>query len=208
VDIFNLDKLSIFILFFIPGFISIKVWSFLVPSQNRKMSEQLFEAVTYSCINFALLSWLIVLISKDEFQQNSPVLFYIMTFLILFIFPIVWPFLVKLLLTKWSTLHPTPKAWDYFFGLREPCYALIHLKNGKLIGAFYGGRSFASSYPESEDLYFQEVWKVNEEGEFISQINSTKGLLISKDSYDYIEFFEGMKEEEDSQNEQRQEAVE
>ena len=67
---------------------------------------------------------------------------------------------------------------------------LIHLTNGRVIGGLYGLDSFASSYPEKEDIYLQEVWAVDNEGRFLEQIPQSKGLLINYKAVEYIEFFD------------------
>jgi hypothetical protein len=66
---------------------------------------------------------------------------------------------------------------------------LLHLTNGRVIGGLYGLDSFASSYPEKEDLYLQEVWKIDKEGKFIKKISDTKGLLVNYTTIEYIELF-------------------
>ena len=80
-DIFQVNYISLFIIFFIPGFISVKVWGFIVPTKIRNMNEDLFEVISYSCINFALTSWLIIIIGNDTFQSNHPILFVVLFFL-------------------------------------------------------------------------------------------------------------------------------
>ena len=197
-DIFNLDKLNIFLLFFVPGFISMKIWSSIVPSESRKPTDYLLEIISYSCLNFAFLSWLVIIVSKDEFKSNHESLFYLAVFSILFVFPIIWPIILNKLF-QWPVInkffiHPIPKAWDYYFSKRKPCYVLIHLKNGELIGGYLGGKSFASSFPNVEDIYLEQVWKVNKNGEFQNMIESTNGLWICKDNFNYIEFFQGKEE--------------
>jgi hypothetical protein len=67
---------------------------------------------------------------------------------------------------------------------------LIHLNNGKMIGGLYGTDSFASSYPEKEDLYLQEIWKIDSEGKKKKKIIGSKGLLVNHESIEFIEFFD------------------
>jgi hypothetical protein len=50
---FNLRNIIIFL---IPGFISIKVWSLLVASEYEKIKDIIFETIIYSCVNYAILS--------------------------------------------------------------------------------------------------------------------------------------------------------
>jgi hypothetical protein len=67
---------------------------------------------------------------------------------------------------------------------------LIHIKDGRIIGGLYGPDSFASSYPEKEDIYLQETWKIDGNGKFLKKIADTKGLLINPDTIEYIELFD------------------
>ena len=84
---------------------------------------------------------------------------------------------------------PDPLAWDYFFRQGHSCFVLVHLKDGKVIGGLYNGESFASSYPESQDIYLGEVWKVDEQGRFQSRIDATMGALVNHGVIDYLEFY-------------------
>lgn len=44
-DIWSLDKLVLFLALFVPGFVSIKVYRMLIPSQWRDWSSNVFEAI-------------------------------------------------------------------------------------------------------------------------------------------------------------------
>lgn len=66
---------------------------------------------------------------------------------------------------------------------------MVRLKNRDLIGGFYGENSFTSSFPNEQDLYLEEVWSVNEEGQFIEKIDRTGGLLIKDQEIEFLEFF-------------------
>ena len=189
VDILETDKLLLFIVLIIPGFISMKVWNLLVPSQNRALNDYLFDALAYSFLNFALLFWLLLIVQRiDQLWVNI-----VLLVILLVIFPVLWPILWKIITTakflRGKIIHPTPKAWDYFFSLGKPCFMLVHLKDGNLIGGLYQSASFASSYPDPEDLYIQEVWKIDENGSFLEKMPQTAGMLLTRDSIDYIELY-------------------
>ena len=55
VDIWMEDKLLLFILFVVPGFVSVKAYELLFPSEAIASKEKLVDAVAYSCVNYALL---------------------------------------------------------------------------------------------------------------------------------------------------------
>ena len=187
-DLLEMNKIQLIMIFILPGFISLKIWKLLIPSHEFRISEYFVETICYSTINFTLLFWLIPLAEKMNGFR-----YYCIYIMVMFIGPILWPIIWKMLITnkslKGHILHPTPKAWDYYFGLGKSCFVLIHLKNGNLIGGLYYKESFASSYPDDPDLYIKEVWKINNKGQFIQKIDSTDGMLITYDVIEYIELF-------------------
>jgi len=188
---YNLEIILPFLVFIIPGFISFKIWSLLIPTENKKTSDHLFDVMCYSALNFALSFWIIDLFYQSGTKSLGNTLLLILTFIL---FPTLWPVILRWILSsdflKGKIIHPTPKAWDHFFSLGESCFVLIHLKNGNLIGGLYANNAFASSYPHTEDLYLSEVWETDNKGKFITKVKDSKGLLISKDYIDYIELFE------------------
>src|SRR5690606_40625695 len=70
-DIWQTDKLVLFLAFVIPGFISIKCYQLAFPGTARPSSEQLVDAIAYSCINYAVLAVPIVLIERSTLSQSS-----------------------------------------------------------------------------------------------------------------------------------------
>jgi len=193
VDIFAIDKLRLFFIFFIPGFISMKIYSLLVATERRDFSKDLLEAIAYSAINFAALSWLIFSINSDSFYSNHKVWYYFFTFIIMFIVPMIWPFvflkLVSLRFIAKYIIHPILKPWDYVFGKKESYWTIVHLKNGRKIGGVYDTKSFASSYPAKEQIYLEQVWELDKKGAFIKPIDRSKGIVIMGDDITAVEFF-------------------
>jgi len=74
-DIWNVDKLTLFLVFVLPGFISIKVYDLMVPGERRDFSKSLLEAISYSTLNFGALFWLIALIRRDGFYRGHFILY-------------------------------------------------------------------------------------------------------------------------------------
>lgn len=194
-DIWQDTKLLLFLLFFVPGFISVKVYDLLVPSERRDFSKSVFEVVGYSALNFAALSWLIITLVSSVPLFSNAYIFTLSVLLILFFFPIVWPMLfVKL--QSWPPTaayfrHPIQKPWDYVFGLKKPFWMIVHLKDGRRVGGRFYVNSFASSYPAEEQIYLEEVWNLDEDGKFVECVPQTRGLLIPGREIMLIELFEG-----------------
>jgi hypothetical protein len=192
-DIWQVNKLILFLIFFIPGFLSLKVYDWLVATERRDFSKSLFEVIGYSAINFAALIWLIIPIHLNNFYESHLILYIVCLLIILFIFPICWPFLfIRLsgakLLAKYI-IHPCPKPWDYVFGSRISFWVIIHLKNGKRIGGKYDSKSFTSSYPVEEQIYLEEIWKLDDDGKFIRPVERSKGMIFFKDDILAVELF-------------------
>jgi len=194
VNPFSSETLRLILIFFVPGFISMKVYDLLIPSEKRDFSKSLFEAISFSCVNFALTYWAIVAIHSGNFQDTYPFYFYISSILILFIAPILWPLLylkiISLPFFKNRTIHPIPKPWDYVFSQQKPYWIIIHLKDGRRIGGLYGAESFASSYPSNEQIYLEKVWYLDEKGKFIEPVERSEGIILSKEDFEAIEYFQ------------------
>lgn len=89
---------------------------------------------------------------------------------------------------KVNKIHPIPSAWDYYFAKQEPAWIIVTLKSGRVIYGKYFQNSFASSDAEERDLYIEKTYTVDEELNWIDDERS-KGVFISKDDIEIIEFF-------------------
>ena len=189
-EVLSADKLLLFLVFFVPGFVSLKIWQLMIPSERLRIADQALEIVSFGCLNFAVLFWLVGIGIRET---SPPWIRYLSFSGVLLVFPALWPVILgailKSNLLRGRIVHPTPRSWDYFFNRGELCYVLVHLRGGKLIAGFYGPDSFASSFPNPKDIYLEQVWKVNKNGEFLHAIEDTAGVLISHEYIDYMEFF-------------------
>src|SRR3989339_615214 len=101
--VWEINKLILFLIFIIPGFISIKVYDLIIAGERRDFSKSIFETIGFSALNFAALSWLIILIHSGNFYNAHKYLYISLLFLILFIFPVCWPILFSIL-SNWKPL--------------------------------------------------------------------------------------------------------
>lgn len=193
-NIWETDKLYLFLAFFVPGFISIKVYDLIIPSERRDFSKAVFDAVAFSAINFAVLAWLIVLINSENFYQSHLFLYYVLLTVILFIAPMIWPIIFvnirKIPFLAKHTVHPIERPWDFVFQKKEAYWIIVHLKNGTKIAGKFDQDSFASSSPSKEQIYIEQVWKIDDDGEFIKPIERSKGILIVSDEIIGLEFYQ------------------
>jgi hypothetical protein len=186
----NAQTLTLFLLFFVPGFVSLKVYDSLVPSERRDFSKSIFDAVAYSALNFAALYALIAWMRSGT--MNTPT-YALAAVLVMVLFPGLWPFFwIWLLSTRLFNryfIHPIQRPLDYVFGKRRPCWMIVHLKDQRRIGWLFDSDSFASSYPAEPQLYLQEVWKLDADGRFFQRVERSEGMIVLKEEIIAVELF-------------------
>lgn len=177
-----------------PGFISIKAYELFFPAQRIESSKKVIDAVTYSCINYALLFWPILYVEKTGINETFQFGYFFFYMCVLFIFPVFWVWLWKKIRTSQrfqnSAPHPTEKPWDFVFNKREPYWVIVTLKNGNKLGGSYDSNSFSSSFPAEEQLYLEECWVINEDEGFERKRESSKGVIILSSEMVSIELFD------------------
>jgi len=193
-DIWSADKLALFLIFFLPGFISMKVYDLMVPGVPREASKSLLEAVSYSTLNFGALFWLIAFVQTNDFYHRHFILYSLALAIIMVVVPACWPF-AYLRLSTWHLFarhftSPIQKPWDYVFGKRRPYWIIVHLRNGLRIGGRFDTKSFASSNPADEQIFLEEVWKLDHLGRFIEKVERSRGIIVMQDEIQAVEFFE------------------
>jgi hypothetical protein len=187
----NQGTLGLFLIFFIPGFITLKVYDLLIPGEQRDFSKSLFDAVAYSSLNFAVLLRLIALVRSDSL---SALQWYTAMFFLLIGMPAVWPVVfLELRKVPWVARRiasPNARVWDDIFAKRTPYWVIVHLKDQRRIGGLYAGKSYTSHSPAPPEIYLEQVWDVNEEGGFTgSMVEATSGILIMGSEILALEFF-------------------
>lgn len=191
--VLDIDKLILFFMFIVPGFVALKTYDLLYPAVKIDGLRRLVEAISYSCVNYAILSpFLFVYWSELVGPNKSNSLLITTGIFTLFIAPVLltvlWKFL-RLQLAKHGILnHPIGKPWDYFFSSAPSCWVTIFLKNGDVIGGYFGSNSLASSAPEPQEIFLEEAWKYNDQGGFEIEKYRTIGLLVTADVISHIEF--------------------
>ena len=183
--------LALFLIFFIPGFITLKVYDLLIPGEARDFSKSLFDAVAFSSLNFAALLWLIGILRSGSLNGWE---WYAAMFLLLIGMPALWP-VVFLKIRRHPKVasriaSPNARVWDDVFSKRTPYWVIVHLKDQRRIGGFYGGKSFTSHSPAPPEIYLEEVWMVDQDLGFTGEkVTSTAGVLIAGTEILALEFF-------------------
>ncbi len=196
--------LVLFLFFVIPGFVSIKVYDLLVPSERRNFGNSIIEVIGFSIIN--LLPWSPIFAFTDFVDARSirrlSRLRFDLSFLeyatllgVLFVSPVLLTVVYYVFLSSPRTrralkLPPrAPTGWDHFFGKREKCWILFHLKSGQKVGGLYGSESSASTFPHVQQVYVQSLYRVDPEGNW-TLVSRTKGAIINREDCDLIELLQ------------------
>jgi hypothetical protein len=200
--ILSIDSIGVFVLLVFPGAVSLQVYRLIMPSRPIQWSEISVSGLFYSLVNYCLLFPGVLYVANTDHLATHPTAYWLVVFLLLVVGPIAWPIgLRAILASTWVQRHvqlPWPTAWDFFFGKRRPCFALLTLNDGEKLGGYWGDRSYATSFPNDGELYLETVVEVNEDGTFGDALEGSAGLLIRRDRCRYIELFELPDSEEDA----------
>ncbi|CAI8877540.1 DUF6338 family protein [Pseudomonas brassicacearum] len=192
-NIWEVDKLFLFIAFVVPGFISLKTYALLQPTQVKDTSQQLIDAVAYSSINYALLMGPIYLVEHLNLRSSYPTLYVLFYFIVLLVAPIAWAWvflwLRKTQFLQRSIAHPTGKPWDFVFGQRIRYWVIATLSDGRQVAGRFDSKSFASSSPAAEQIYLEEAWVLSEGGGFERVRSDSAGIIILAKEIATLELF-------------------
>ncbi|MFQ5664189.1 MAG: DUF6338 family protein [Terriglobia bacterium] len=194
----TLSQVVVVILFIIPGFVFTRVLGFSIPLRGRETAPLVLDSLAVSCINYALLSPVVWVTMRENFSAQHPVWFAGLWFVILFFSPTILAFLAIRFVdsprAQWlrralRLTHPIPKAWDYFFRQGKQCWVLATLKDDRIVAGLYSTDSFASSYPEEEDLYLEKLCTLSPEGRITGLVEGSEGVILTMADVELLELY-------------------
>lgn len=177
---------------FLPGFVSLRVDRLIHPQRDAGVGQNLVEIVGYSLLNAGVLIWFVFAASLELAKAPIPpwpLAAY--TLVLCLVGPTSWPVLFRLgqgwLARRRWILAPHRTAWDDFFSRREPCWVVVHLHNGDLVGGYFGRKSNASVGGEAGHIYIEELWHLDADGTFLAATKDSKGALFRPSDYLWVE---------------------
>lgn len=191
-DIWEINKLFLFVLFAVPGIVSIKIYGLLFPGSEREGNELLIDAITYSCTNFLGFGILALVIGVPVFPISLSKAFFLLSAYLL-ICP--WCLAVAWRLIRYHPWvlkfapHPARSAWDFVFAQRKPSWIKVTLRDGTKIAGLYSTKSFATSASCPKEIFLQESWLLNDAHGFHRAKIKTEGILILSSEIIYLELF-------------------
>lgn len=193
----SIQDIQLLFAYLLPGFLISFIFSRFFASKTRGITESLVEYLVLTAIYYSLTYPISGLIFGEGFDPKSPY-----TVLIFFILgPVAFGLVLgalnrrnafhRLLRRLGITMvHPIPSAWDWrLYDMREGTFVLITLQDDSQVGGRFGPKAFASSDPAERDLYLDDIWHIDEEGEW-TELEEKKGILIAAKEIKYIEFWD------------------
>lgn len=197
---FDFPTVGLYMLVVFPGLISINIYRMMMPSRALDWGNSLLQGLFYSTVNFVLGLPIVFALVVGYDPVDHPVRYCIAALLVLLVMPVLWPLVVVRLFKSKRVARriqiPYPTAWDFFFDRREPAFVLVHLTSGGLLAGYWGARSYAGSFPNDGDIYLEAVYAVGEGGTIGEPIPDTRGVLLQKRQYSYVELFSVPRAEE------------
>jgi hypothetical protein len=192
------SQIAAAVVFLVPGLNTTWVLDRLVGQSTLAGTERLLKALSWSILIYLAASpWLFAIrerlvhgeLGLTEFLWAGATLFVAA--------PAVLGALVGELrrfepLQRWfrraTGIHPAPTAWDFAFETLRKGFVRVRLVDGRLLGGYYGANSFASSYPEPQDVFVEQAWSLHEDESFVDPVSGGQGLLIRRDAIQSVQF--------------------
>lgn len=170
----SLQNVQLLFAYLLPGFLISFIFSRFFTGRTRSLSESVINYLALTTIYYTITYPISGLLFGQGFDPSSP-----LTVLLFFIIgPIAFGLLLGAINRRdWfhrilrrlgiAMVHPIPSAWDWrFYEYREGTFVLITMDDGSRIGGRLGPKAFASSDPEERDIYLDEIWDFDEDGEW------------------------------------------
>ena len=196
------EVLIVLLFLLVPGFVFIRVVDTLHPGRRQTMGHQIIDVGFWSVAVLAV--WFLPALLLFRYGPGLsyglyPLLLFVLILLGVFATPLLLAYILHRLelrgtLKKLGTKpSPTPSDWVFSGSADDHYNVLFHRKDGKDLGGYFGENSFATSSPNGQEIFVEEVWRLDEGGRFIERVEGTRGAIVNREDCDLIEFFEAPK---------------
>lgn len=178
---------------FLPGFVSLRLDRLIHPGREASTADSIIDILGYSLLNAGVFSWAILMVAADLRSAEPDYLRLVLPLgvLVCVVGPSAWPVLFRLLqraaARRGWIMSPHRTAWDDFFSRKQPCWIVLHLADGSLVGGYFGDLSIASVGTEAGHIYLEEVWQLDATGAFQHPVPESKGALFRPSDYLWLE---------------------
>lgn len=100
------------------------------------------------------------------------------------------------LFDRLTRIDPRPTAWDVAFNNLDECFIRVRTRDGTWYAGWFGGRSYASSYPDPHSLFVEVAIDVDKNGKLGVPIEGSTGAIIDCSNADWIELLVSPEQDE------------
>jgi len=83
---------------------------------------------------------------------------------------------------------PAPTAWDKAAANRPPCFIRILTGDGLWVGGLAEGDSLISAYPQPRDIFLEQAWELDSDGQLVKPVNGNLGEWVRCDDARIVQF--------------------
>jgi len=198
----TLDAILIVAYCLVPGYLFTLARQTVLVGDKRGRNQIVLESIAGSMVFWAVFAPIVlnnktVVLTEKSFVAQNWVGFWCVTALCLILPPILGLLVGWLQRERWfgkldwlPIKSSIPKAWDYVFSQERARWVLVTLTDDTRVAGFFGGDSFASSYPNDEDLYIQQVHAVDENGRILHALPGAHSVWVPRTTIKFVEFKE------------------
>lgn len=202
--------LLILVAFVLPGFATLFISerTYTVRRDDSPF-ERLLQASYYAGLTYAIvgtLAWLLGFDRADvralRYSESSVGKLVLTAVFVVFVVPFLIAHASRLWHTssslrprllgtaKVSLSHSTASGWEHFFESGADALVRVTLTDGRVVGGYYGGNSFAGYTAQTQDLFLEERWELDEDRWFVRPARATLGVWIPRESIVSIELYD------------------
>lgn len=178
------------VLFFTPGFIAGKAFGLFFQRRDDSEKVKLLEYIALSCVNYAVWSWLLLLVWRNNLWETHPYWALFGFLLVLLVSPIVCGCLLAFsvehglaarITSRLGMKPPQPvgTAWEWFFRRHRNrrWWVIVRLKNGIMVYGFFGWHSYMGDDRQHGDLYLEAECSLGDNGK-LRLLPDTGGVYL------------------------------
>lgn len=89
---------------------------------------------------------------------------------------------------NWKRFDSRPTAWDAAFGEASPGFIRVRMRDGTWYAGYFGENSYASSFPDPQNLFLEYSYAVDEMGKIGEVVPSSAGAVLDCTDAVLVEF--------------------
>lgn len=197
-DLLKTENIGLFLTFLVPGLIISFVRSKFLTGRRPNRVDNFLEYIALSLIFYCIVFPFYTMIELNKNQDWIRSIVWIGITIIgpaclgLLLGAFAQKQLGTLLASKLglTVVHVVPTSWDWRFSTvpKGGLFVLVTLNDGSSVAGYFGSRSFASSDEKHKDIYLEEEYELEADGNWRAR-DARIGVLISADCIKHIEFW-------------------